>query len=58
MLYGVGVSEVPNFFAVTGPGGPFANMLPSIELQGEFIAQLIEEANKRGDKTLEADAKA
>jgi len=33
-------------------------MLPSIELQGDFIAQLIEEAGKRGDKTVEADAKA
>jgi cyclohexanone monooxygenase len=57
-LYGVSVAEFPNFFTVTGPGGPFANMLPSIELQGKFIVQLIGEANKRGDKTVEADAKA
>jgi cyclohexanone monooxygenase len=33
-------------------------MFPSIELQGSFIVQLIEEANKRGDKTVEADAKS
>jgi cyclohexanone monooxygenase len=57
-LYGVSVAEFPNFFTVTGPGGPFANMLTSIELQGKFIVQLIGEANKRGDKTVEADAKA
>ncbi|RMZ78974.1 hypothetical protein DV737_g3613, partial [Chaetothyriales sp. CBS 132003] len=57
-LYGVSVSEFPNLFTVTGPGGPFANMLPSIELQGDFIIKLIEETNKRGDKTVEADAKA
>ncbi|RDB15945.1 Baeyer-Villiger monooxygenase [Hypsizygus marmoreus] len=57
-LYGVSVAEFPNFYTVTGPGGPFANMLPSIELQGNFIIQLIEEANKRGSKTVEADAEA
>lgn len=57
-LYGVSVAEFPNFFTITGPGGPFANMLPSIELQGNFISQLIEEAKTRGDKTVEADAKA
>lgn len=57
-LYGVSVADFPNFFTLTGPGGPFANMLPSIELQGGFIAQLIEEATKRGDTTVEADAKA
>ncbi|OQV06001.1 hypothetical protein CLAIMM_10645 [Cladophialophora immunda] len=38
--------------------GPFANMLPSIELQGDFIVKLIQEANTRGDNTVEADAKA
>ncbi|KAJ3541235.1 hypothetical protein NM208_g4698 [Fusarium decemcellulare] len=47
-LYGVSVAEFPNFFTVTGPGGPFANMLPSIELQGDFISKLIEETRKRG----------
>lgn len=57
LLYGVSGAEFPNFFTVTGPGGPFANMLPSIELQGDFIVQLIEEARKRGAKTVEADVK-
>ena len=57
-LYGVSVAEFPNFFTVTGPGGPFANMLPSIELQSKFIVQLFGEVNKRGDKTVEADTKA
>lgn len=57
-LYGVSVSEFPNFFTVTGPGGPFANMLPSIELQGKFISQLIEEAKARGAGAVEAGAAA
>lgn len=62
-LYGVSVAGFPNFFTVTGPGGPFANMLPSIELQGDFIYRLIEEARKRGEDggnsaSVEADAKA
>lgn len=57
-LYGVSVAGFPNFFTVTGPGAPFANMLPSIEIQGDLIAQLIEEATKRGYKTVEADANA
>jgi hypothetical protein len=33
-------------------------MLPSIELQGDFVVKLIEEASKRGDNTVEAEAKA
>ncbi|KAF4470482.1 FAD NAD(P)-binding domain-containing, partial [Fusarium albosuccineum] len=57
-LYGVSVAEFPNFFTITGPGGPFANMLPSIELQGDFISKLIEETRKRGDETVEANANA
>ncbi|RMZ76363.1 hypothetical protein DV738_g4983, partial [Chaetothyriales sp. CBS 135597] len=57
-LYGVSVSHFPNLFTVTGPGGPFANMLPSIELQADFIIKLIEETRNRGDITVEADANA
>ncbi len=60
-LYGVSVADFPNLFTVTGPGGPFANMLPSIELQGNFILGLIEESRKRAaaaaaaTETVEAD---
>ena len=57
-LYGVSVSGFPNFFTVTGPGGPFANMLPSIELQGNFIQSLIQEAREKGYRTVEADSDA
>lgn len=57
-LYGVSVAQFPNLFLVSGPGGPFSNIPPSIEVQGNFIAELIEEAKKRGTKSIEADAKA
>ncbi|KAL5346056.1 hypothetical protein ACLOAV_009087 [Pseudogymnoascus australis] len=57
-LYGVSVAQFPNLFIVTGPSGPFSNMLPSIEIQGNFIRELIEESKKRGAKSVEADAKA
>ncbi|KAL2848180.1 hypothetical protein BJY01DRAFT_246505 [Aspergillus pseudoustus] len=59
-LYGVSVSGFPNLFTITGPGAAFANMLPSIELQGDFIVKLIEEANRRGGEvpSVEADANA
>lgn len=57
-LYGVSVSGFPNFFTVTGPGGPFANMLPSIELQAGFIAQLVEDARERRQQSVEANAEA
>lgn len=57
-LYGVSVAQFPNLFLVTGPSGPFSNMLPSIEIQGNFIRELIEESNKRGTKYVEVDAKA
>lgn len=39
-LYSVSVSEFPNFFTVTGPGGPFANMLPTIKLQSNLLRSL------------------
>ncbi|OBT69755.1 hypothetical protein VE03_00908 [Pseudogymnoascus sp. 23342-1-I1] len=57
-LYGVSVAQFPNLFIVTGPSGPFSNMLPSIEIQGNFIRGLIEESNKRDAKSVEADEKA
>lgn len=57
-LYGVSVAQFPNLFLVSGPGGPFSNIPPSIEVQGNFIAELIEESRKRGTKSVEADAGA
>jgi len=57
-LYGVSVAAFPNFFTVTGPGGPFANMLPSIELQAGFIGRLVEEGRARGQESIEAEPEA
>ncbi|KFY22225.1 hypothetical protein V493_06742, partial [Pseudogymnoascus sp. VKM F-4281 (FW-2241)] len=57
-LYGVGISQFPNLFTVSGPGGPFSNIPPSIEVQGDFIGRLIEESAKRGTRSIEADAGA
>ncbi|OBT45045.1 hypothetical protein VE00_04177 [Pseudogymnoascus sp. WSF 3629] len=57
-LYGVGVTQFPNLFLVSGPGGPFSNIPPSIEVQGDFITKLIEESKTRGTNTIEADKEA
>ncbi|KFY60372.1 hypothetical protein V496_05347 [Pseudogymnoascus sp. VKM F-4515 (FW-2607)] len=57
-LYGVSIAQFPNLFTVSGPGGPFSNIPPSIEVQGDFIARLIEETSARGARTIEADAGA
>ncbi|KAL2802233.1 hypothetical protein BJX63DRAFT_120528 [Aspergillus granulosus] len=57
-LYGLSVANFPNLFTISGPGGPFANIPTSIEVQGNFVAELIEEANQRGTKTVEAEPTA
>ncbi|KAL3456481.1 hypothetical protein BJX64DRAFT_270566 [Aspergillus heterothallicus] len=57
-LYGLSVANFPNLFTISGPGSPFANIPPSIEVQGNFVAELIEEVNKRGTKTIEAEPTA
>ncbi|KFY38562.1 hypothetical protein V494_04306, partial [Pseudogymnoascus sp. VKM F-4513 (FW-928)] len=57
-LYGVSIAGFPNLFTVSGPGGPFSNIPPSIEVQGDFITRLIEESRTRGTVTVEADAGA
>ena len=57
-LYGVGVAQFPNLFTVSGPGGPFSNIPPSIEVQGDFITKLIEESKARGTQSIEADKEA
>jgi cation diffusion facilitator CzcD-associated flavoprotein CzcO len=57
-LYGLSVANFPNFFTVSGPGGPFANIPTSIEVQGNFVVELIEEVIKRGTKSIEAEPKA
>lgn len=39
---GVATTGFPNLFMVLGPNGPFTNLVPSIEVQVEFITKLIE----------------
>ncbi|KAL3448149.1 hypothetical protein BJX65DRAFT_275959 [Aspergillus insuetus] len=59
-LYGVSVASFPNLCSIMGPEAVFTNILPSIELQGDFIVKLIKEANRRDARSpsVEADAKA
>jgi cyclohexanone monooxygenase len=44
---GVSVPGFPNLFMVLGPNGPFTNLPPTIEVQVEFISDIISQANKR-----------
>jgi cation diffusion facilitator CzcD-associated flavoprotein CzcO len=52
----------PNFFMITGPKGPFTNIVPAIERQVEFVSGLIECAEKEketnGLPVIEAKAQA
>lgn len=45
---GVTTSSFPNFFMILGPNGPFTNLVPAIESEVEFIAELIGRAEQRG----------
>lgn len=44
---GVATTGFPNLFMVLGPNGPFTNLVPSIEVQVEFITTLIETAESQ-----------
>ncbi|KAF9890822.1 hypothetical protein FE257_005393 [Aspergillus nanangensis] len=57
-LYGISVAEFPNFFTITGPGSPFANIPPIVEVQGDFVVRLIRELNQRGGRSIEANRDA
>lgn len=43
---GISVPEFPNMFMILGPNGPFTNLPPTIETQVEFIAEMIDLAEK------------
>ena len=45
-------------FMILGPNGPFTNLLPSIETQVEYVAELIESAVARGRAVVEATSEA
>lgn len=56
---GVATANFPNMFMILGPNGPFTNLVPSIEVQVEFITTLVREAERRGavvEATAEAEA--
>lgn len=55
---GVATSGFPNLFMISGPNGPFANLPPSIESQGEWICDLVAKAEQSGVATIESTLEA
>jgi cyclohexanone monooxygenase len=55
---GVTTAGFPNLFMILGPNGPFTNLVPSIEAQVEWIAELIAAANRAGAVSVEATQEA
>ena len=55
---GITTAGFPNLFMVLGPNGPFTNLVPSIEVQVEFITDLIRDAGSTGAVTIEATTSA
>ncbi len=55
---GMQISDFPNLFVVTGPGGPsvLANVIVTIEQSVDFITALIKWARDQGASTIEVDA--
>lgn len=53
---GVAAENLPNWFMVLGPNGPFTNLLPSLETQVQWITELIEYAEKEGITAIEPSA--
>lgn len=46
---GIVTSSFPNMFMITGPNGPFTNLVPAIEVQVEFVNKLIADSHRTGD---------
>ena len=57
---GLGVCGFPNMFVLVGPGSPslLSNVILSIEQQVDWLAQLIDHADKRGVTAIEASPDA
>ncbi|MCY1168172.1 Cyclohexanone 1,2-monooxygenase [compost metagenome] len=55
---GVATENFPNMFMILGPNGPFTNLPPTIEVQVEWIADLVEYASKAGINVIEATGQA
>ncbi|HEY9413830.1 MAG TPA: NAD(P)/FAD-dependent oxidoreductase [Pseudonocardia sp.] len=50
---GVATNAFPNMFIIMGPNGPFTNLPPAIEVQGEWISDVIARAERDGATTVE-----
>ena len=55
---GIMTENFPNMFVVNGPGVPFANQPPAIELQVDMIAELIGHALDRKASVIEVEESA
>jgi cyclohexanone monooxygenase len=55
---GVSKAGFPNMFMILGPNGPFTNLPPSIETQVEWIADLIDHAERHGVRAVEPTQEA
>jgi cyclohexanone monooxygenase len=57
---GLTIAGFPNFFTVTGPGSPsvLTNMLPSIEMHVEWIAECLEALRATGGMVIEPTGQA
>jgi cyclohexanone monooxygenase len=55
---GMATTGFPNMFMVLGPNGPFTNIPPSIEIQVEWIAQVIRELEETQATTIEPTPRA
>lgn len=50
---GIATVGFPNMFMMLGPNGPFANLPPSIETQGDWICALVDRAEQSGITAVE-----
>ncbi len=55
---GIMEADFPNLFMILGPNGPFTNLVPSIEVQVEWIADTIAMMESEGHKTIEPKLEA
>ena len=51
-------AHYPNMFMILGPNGPFSNLPPAIEVQVEWISELIDYTNSKGLKSVEPTPEA
>ncbi len=55
---GIMEADFPNLFMILGPNGPFTNLVPSIEVQVEWIADTIAMMESEGHGTIEPKQEA